>query len=299
MPAHPSDTTKPGFSAPAATGVPLRPQYLKVLQTFARNSLVRDMTFRANFLIDAITSLIWMGMNLGFYVIIFQYTPSIGLTAEGEPGWGKFQFFTFMATTAIINSLVQTFFMPNVNEFSELIRTGSLDSALVKPIDTQFLISLQRIEWSSLGNLLFAVGLLGYSLWQLDYVPSPLQWLLYPVYLLCGVAILYSLMIVLASVSILLGRNQSLYDFWFYITIFLRYPMEIYHGRFGTPLRTTFTWFVPVLVVVNVPARLMAWPLSAQSWPLAAYTLIATAGCLWGSRRVFQAALGRYRSASS
>ena len=53
------------------------------------------------------------------------------------------------------------------------------------------------------------------------------------VYLLCGVAILYSLMISLASTSIWLGRNQTLYDFWFYITNFARYPMEIYQARLG------------------------------------------------------------------
>ena len=34
--------------------------------TFARNSLVRDMTFRANFFIDAISSLAWMLMNWAF-----------------------------------------------------------------------------------------------------------------------------------------------------------------------------------------------------------------------------------------
>ena len=38
-----------------------------------------------------------------------------------------------------VNSIVQTFFMPNAEEFSELIRTGGLDFALLKPIDTQFL----------------------------------------------------------------------------------------------------------------------------------------------------------------
>ncbi len=48
--------------------------------------------------------------------------------------------------------------MPNANEFSELIRTGGLDFALLKPIDTQFLISFRRIEWSALSN--FVVGLL-------------------------------------------------------------------------------------------------------------------------------------------
>ena len=37
----------------------LRPAYFRVFLTFARNSLVRDMTFRANFLID--TSPRWPG----------------------------------------------------------------------------------------------------------------------------------------------------------------------------------------------------------------------------------------------
>ena len=52
-------------------------------------------------------------------------------------------------------------------------------------------------------------------------------------YLLCGVTILYSLMISLASTSIWLGRNQTLYNFWFYITNFSRYPMEIYNRGWG------------------------------------------------------------------
>ena len=34
-----------------------RPSYLRVFLTFARNSLVRDMTFRANFLIDTFSSM--------------------------------------------------------------------------------------------------------------------------------------------------------------------------------------------------------------------------------------------------
>jgi ABC-2 type transport system permease protein len=123
--------------------------------------------------------------------------------------------------------------------------------------------------------------------------------LLYIPYVVCGVAIMYSLMISLAATSIWLGRNQSLYNFWFYITNFSRYPMEIYHGDFGTPLRLLFTYLVPVLVVVNVPARLLAKPLAAQSWPLAAFAILATAFSLVASRKIFKAALRSYRSASS
>jgi ABC-2 type transport system permease protein len=275
--------------------MPERPNYFRVLSAFAHNSLVRDMTFRANFLIDCVSSLTWVLMNLGFYVLIFEYTGEIG----AQTGWHKYEFFIFLSTTLFVNSLVQTFFMPNANEFSELIRTGNLDFALLKPIDTQFLISLARIEWSGLGNFVFAAGLLIYSLWQMDYRPPLVQCLLYPVYLACGVAILYSLMIVLSSVSVWLGRNQSLYDFWFYITNFSRYPMEIYRGAIGDPLRLVFTFVVPILIVVNVPARLLAKPLAPDNWWLAGFTLLATLASLLISRAVFNRALGSYRSASS
>jgi ABC-2 type transport system permease protein len=269
-----------------------RPPYFRVFLTFARNSLVRDMTYRANFLIEAVTSLTWMLMNLGFYLLVFQYARDIG-------GWDKHQYFVFVATTIVVNSLVQAFFMPNTEELSELIRTGGLDFALLKPIDAQFLVSLRRIEWSPLVNLLLAGALAVYSLSRLGHWPGLAQCLLYPVYVACGVAILYSLMIVLAAISVWLGRNQSLYDFWFYITNFSRYPMEIYAGDVGTPLRIVFTYVLPVLVVVNVPARLLAKPLDAQHWPLAAFALAATVASLAGSRWLFQRAIAHYRSASS
>lgn len=208
----------------------------------------------------------------------------------------------------LVNSLVQTFFMPNCEEFSELIRTGGLDFALLKPIDTQFLVSLRKIDWSSLSNFVLGLCLLSVSVWQMAHnADNPLHLhptivLLYPFYVLCGVAILYSLMIALSATSIWLGRNQTLYDFWFYITNFSRYPMEIYSGRWGTPLQATFTYLIPVLVVVNVPARLIAQPLrpgASVSTGLALFTLAATVGSLVASRWLFKTALSRYRSASS
>src|SRR5215831_8908021 len=137
-----------------------RAPYLGVFLTFARNSLVRNMMFRMNFLIECLSSVTWTMMNLGFYLLIFYYTPSIG----ADTGWGKWEFFAFLATTMLINSLVQAFFMPNCEDISELIRTGGLDFALLKPIDTQFLISLEKIDWSSLANFFAGIVLLIVSL---------------------------------------------------------------------------------------------------------------------------------------
>lgn len=318
----------------------LRPAYLAIWLTFARNSLVRDLTFRANFLIQCVSSMSWTLMNVGFYLIVFSVTDRIGV----DTGWGRWEFFVFLATTMLVNSAVETFFMPNAEEFSELIRTGGLDFALLKPVDTQFLISLRKMEWSSLTNGAVGLVLLGVSLYQLSYPKEaatpivaaavdarevksekqaelaqadlspttterkealhvgPVQVLLYLAFLACGVAIMYSLTIALAATSIWLGRNQNLYDFWFYITNFSRYPMEIYWRGWGVPLSATLTFLIPVLIVVNVPARVLARPLNPQAWweiPLMLFALLAAPACLFVSRQIFRAALRSYRSASS
>ncbi|MBA2115903.1 ABC transporter permease [Bremerella alba] len=282
-----------------------RPSYSRVFLMFLRNSLVRDLSFRSNFWIECVSSLSWVIMNLGFYMLIFSYTDSIG----NNTGWGKWEFFVFLSTTLLVNSLVQMFFMPNIQEFSELIRTGKLDFALLKPIDTQFLISFAKVNWPSTANFLFGILLMSISLYQLTHRPSePIALTvgmvaMFALFLVCGVAILYSLMIVLAASSIWLGRNTSLYDFWFYITSFSRYPMEIYNaGTLGLTLKMIFTFVIPILIVVNVPARILAQPMGVDStdkWLLTAFMLVATALSLLFSRWVFKMSLKSYRSASS
>ena len=277
-----------------------RPSYLAVFWMFARNSLIRDMTFRTNYVIDVIFGLSWALMNLGFYTLIYRLMYADGDGYASIAGWSQYEFFVFIATTILVNSFVEGFFMANAEELSELTRTGGLDFALLKPIDTQFLVSLQRINWSAVPKLLLALALLAYSIPRIEGLTlSPIQFILYPLYIVMGTLILYSVMIGLAATSIWLGRNQSLYDFWFYITNFSRYPMEIYEGTFGNPLRLVFTYLIPILVVINVPAATLAKPLSAMNWSLAGFAVFATVASLAISRWIFQRALNSYRSASS
>src|SRR6476646_10269984 len=141
-----------------------RPSYFRVFLMFIRNSLVRDMMFPANFIIETISSFGWVMMNVGFYLLIYKYTSQLGGDPNPDANWDKYQFFVFIATSMFIKSIVQMFFMTNADEFSELIRTGGLDFALLKPIDTQFLISLEKIDWSSLANFFAGLVLLVVSI---------------------------------------------------------------------------------------------------------------------------------------
>lgn len=281
-------------------------RHFRIYATFLRNSLVRDMSFRADFLLQCLSSTVWAVMNFALFKLIYRFTDSIGR----DTGWREPEFFVFLGTVWIINALVQTFFMSNFDEFSEQIRTGSLDFALLKPVDTQFLVSLPRANWSQLPNAL--LGLVAVAWYTVVLVrdpanPAPFHWFSVPVYVLllgCGIALMYSVMMALASTSIWLGRNQNLYDFWFYITNFYRYPMEIYQrGAVGWTLWGAFTFVIPVLVVSNVPARVLAqplgWPWRWWEWGLMGFAVFAAVASLWLSRQVFQLALRSYRSASS
>lgn len=285
----------------------MQPSYIKVLLTFARNSLVRDMSFRTNFVFTCISSMAWAAMNYGLFKVIYVHTNSIGR----DSGWGESEFFLFLGTIWVINSLVQTFFMQNMEHFSEMIRMGSLDFALLKPIDTQFLISFPRINWAQLPNGMLGIALIIVSVRELMAQPGKDLDLsigtvaAFLFFIGCGVLMMYSLMICLAATSIWLGRNQQLYNFWFYITNFYRYPMEIYQkgGSLGFALWGTFSFVIPILLVSNVPARILAQPLGTPwkswEWGLAGVALLWAILSLAISRLVFKLALKSYRSASS
>ncbi len=270
-----------------------RPNYPRVWLTFFRNSLLRELTFRGNFLIEIVTRTFWFSAQLALFGIIYRQVPMI-------QDWSQYEYFAFMATGMLINALVEAIFMPNCAEFSELIRTGNLDFVLLKPIDTQFLVSFQKVNLSMFSQVALSIALLVYSLRQLQVQVTMPHVLAYALLVAIGVSFFYSLMIVLASTSVWLGRNQGLYDFWFYITIFARYPQNFYRqSAGGEVLWFAFSFIVPILLVVTVPARLLLNKVLEPSVAVLAVAPLATLAMLFVSRRVFVWSLKHYRSASS
>ena len=275
-----------------------QPNYRWVWLTFVRNALIREMTFRGNFLITVMTRALWFCSQILLFKIIFHNVQHI------TPGWNEYQYFAFMATGMLINAVIEALFMPNMANFSELIRTGNLDFALLKPIDTQFLISFEKMDLAMLNQILLSVGLLIYAISNLPTGTEVSVTIgsvaLYVLFIVVGVTILYSLMISLASTAIWFGRNQGLYDFWFYITVFARYPRSIYQTATpaGDVIRFVFTFILPILVVVTVPSRVLLDTLGSQSW-LAGIGLAAAGAGLVVSRMIFTWSLRSYRSASS
>jgi ABC-2 type transport system permease protein len=255
----------------------------------ARYTLSRELAFRGNFLVKVSVELLWLGILIAFYRTVFAKTSHIA-------DWSESEYFFFVGCFFALNGLIETLFLENCNEFAELVRTGDLDFLLLKPIDEQFLVSCRRIDWGCAPNLLMGAVLMIIALVQQGWAFDPIRIGAFFLTFGCGVAIAYSFMLLLTSVSVWMVRNQSLMEMWWLFSSLARYPREIFSGRWAEPLGQFFTFFIPILLVSNVPANVMVRVFDPAMIGL---TVASAVVLLWISRRFFQVALRSYRSASS
>jgi ABC-2 type transport system permease protein len=101
-------------------------------------------------------------------------------------------------------------------------------------------------------------------------------------------------MLALAAVSFWIVRAQGLIYGYFNFLQVARYPDSIFPRAF----RFVFGWIVPVIIVANIPARLLIKPLE-QPGALMFHLVFAGSAAVLLSRVFWRFALRRYSSASS
>ena len=262
-------------------------RYLEIYAIMLRNSLIREMSFKANFILWMLVEVLWFCGQIFFFSIIFGQVDQIG-------DWSKWEVVLLVGTHQMIAQLFQAFFFMNISNVPELVRTGKLDSLLALPIDSQFAVSTKQFGLDSLLNAMLGGVVVIVSLVKLNIVPGPGSVLLYLVALVFGVAIHYSIMLALAAVSFWIVRAQGLVYGYFNFLQIARYPDVIFPRLF----RFIFGWIIPVIIVANIPSRLLIKPLSDPA-ALMLQLVIAGSLALFLSRFFWRFALRRYSSASS
>jgi ABC-2 type transport system permease protein len=266
-------------------------RYARLLGSLGRYALAREMAFRGNFLVKVSVEVLWLAILLAFYRTVFAKTTVIA-------DWPEPQYLFFVGCFFALNGVIETLFLENCNEFGELVRTGDLDFLLLRPIDEQFLVTCRKVDWSTAPNVVMGAAVMGIALVNMGWQPDLGRAVGFLVTFVCGSLIAYSFMLLLTSTSVWLVRNQSLMEMWWLFSSLARYPKEIFAGTWSWAERVGqfFTYILPILLVVNVPANTMVRVLDPR---MIGFTLAATVASVWASRRFFQWALRSYRSASS
>ncbi|MGL4553500.1 MAG: ABC transporter permease [Gemmataceae bacterium] len=265
-------------------------RYLRLFGAFARIGLANEMAFRINFVMKMAVEALWLGILLLFYDVLFR---SMG--GGSVAGWDRYGYLFFVGCHYALGGVIETFFLENCTGLAELVRTGDLDMYLLKPIDEQFMVTCRHMDWSTFPNVLQGVGVMAYALSGLP-APDAVQVIAFAALFGCGVAMAYSFLLLLCSASVWMVRNQSMVEMWWLFTTLMRYPRELFAGYWVSPVGVFFTYVVPVLLIVNVPAATIVKGLDPG---FAALAVVAAVALLWVSRRVFRLALRSYRSASS
>src|SRR5436190_9707222 len=261
-------------------------RYASIYAALWKNSVTREMIFKSNFLLWIIVELLWFGLQLSFIGVLYLHTDHIG-------SWTKWQVVMLIGASSFIQQLYQAFFLINCTNLSELVRTGKLDFLLVLPVNTRFVVSLRQVDLGAFVNASFAVAVIVYAARQMHLTPAWIQVFGFLMLCLVGILIHFSLMFLLASICFWTVRAQGIV--WGYYNLFniARMPDEAFGGLF----KALFTFAIPMLLVSNVPVRVLADKLvsPAQLFLLLGMSVVCFCVSEWGWR----VSLRRYTSASS
>lgn len=247
-------------------------------------SWMEGLEYRLNFILRVITEMLWYAAQLIVFEVLFVHTSSIGQ-------WDIHSIRIFMGTLFMMDVVWMIFFNENFDRFSQLVTKGELDLLLVKPVDSQFMVSLRKMNPVYFLNFILVFS---YFMWAIVKYPHPIGAVAVVKYLfllLCGLAVLYSLRFFFAILNLLIHNANSLTYVWYNFYRFATRPHNIYPNW----LRVALVSFLPIGMIISVPAYNLLFPSDMTLWtsPLIAVAL------LWACRRAWFWALSKYSSASS
>jgi ABC-2 type transport system permease protein len=261
-------------------------RYLALYAALWKNSVTREMSFKGNFILWILVELLWFGLQLSFVSVVFSQTETVGT-------WTKWQMVLLVGASNFIQQIYQAFFLTNCTNLSELVRTGRMDFLLLLPVNTRFLVSLRVVDLGAFINALFGLCVMIFAAVKLSLHPTAGQLAGFSALCVVGILIHYSLMFILATICFWTVRAQGIV--WGYYNLFniARMPDEAFKGTF----KAMFTFGLPVLLVSNVPVRVLADKINSPN----AWLLLIGIGLIWAlvSEWFWQFSVRRYTSASS
>jgi len=260
-------------------------KYIKVYAKFLHTSLASELEYKTNILIDLVTAILSLIGSIFLLSIFFQNSNTIG-------GWNFEQALIIQGIYTLLNGVTNTWFNPNLTEIVKYIREGTLDFVLLKPIDSQFFISLKRISPSGFLEIMLGIGILLYC-FKINQIYLNLSFLvLCFITIICSISILYSLWFFISTTTIWFVKTWNATEVLRSFLYVGRFPLN----SFSFSLRLFFSIFIPIAFITTIPSEVFLG--LTQLWKIL-LEVIVTSVFVFTSRKFWLFALKFYTSASS
>jgi viologen exporter family transport system permease protein len=260
-------------------------RYARLFAAFVRAELQFSLAYRVNLLLEAAQDLVTVCTSAAAVLVLYSHTSQIN-------GWSLPQMVVLLGVYYLIQGAQSCVFEVSFERFMEHVRLGTLDFVLLKPANTQFLVSVRNVQVAQLAQVGFGAVVLAIGLAQIGEHVSFGDALSFALTLMCGLALVYCLLLVLSTLAFWFVRVENILAIFWACLDAGRFPVDIYPGW----LRVTLSSVVPIGIAVTVPAEAIAGRLD----PAGLLGMLAgTAAAWWFSGWFWQRGLRTYTGASA
>jgi ABC-2 type transport system permease protein len=260
-------------------------RHLRLVGLFFKISILNEMQYRANFFTEIVQSILSTLLALGGLAIVFDHTTTLN-------GWTSADLLAIVGIYFFFGGLIRTAIQPSMQRLMQDIREGTLDYAIIKPIETQFYISFREIKIWKVLDIVIGIALFFIALARMHVELDPANLLVFVVLLVSGGLIVYSFWLMLATITFWFIRVDNILVIFQTMYEAGRWPVRIYPAW----MQFILTFIVPVAFAVTVPVEAMTDRLSLETFLLSIGLAFAM---LFISHRFWRLGIRSYSGASA
>ena len=260
-------------------------RHLRLWRRFLAQAVVRETHYRAHFVTTLLVGLVQLGLGIVPILLLFGFTQEMH-------GWSRAEVITLVGAYQIITGLMAAFVAPNLNRMTAYITEGELDAVLLRPVSSQFYLTLRWINVAELSNVASGIVVLVIGLVQSGTSPDMGQILQALVLAACGVVLLASVWSAMSFLAFWLQSVNPIGAIYLNLVEAGRYPLVF----FPAVVRTFLTFAFPVAFATTFPVQALAGDLG---WGPVAGGIALSVVAVTLVRRLWRRGLRSYASASS
>jgi len=178
-------------------------RHARVWRRCVLNALARETEYRANTVAIVAEGMAQVALAVMTFLVVYRFTPSIA-------GWTRPQALILVGVYRVAEGLINLQVAPNMASIGSVIRRGDMDYVLLRPVSSQFLVSVRTLTLSEGANVCIGLGITLYAAHAAGVQWSVSDELQAGIVLCCGVVLLYAVWFAIMTCSFWLVQVNNL-----------------------------------------------------------------------------------------
>lgn len=259
-------------------------QFFSVLSHIIRSYLAVSLMYRADFFQRVLTSLAWSAFSFISTFLITGNTPVVA-------GLSRPDLLLLIAAYGVIVGTHHFLCSHSFATIPDIMHKGELDAFLLKPFDPLTHLTFRYVSWASVPRIFFSAVIVAKLVSYYDLPVSILSVLSFLVLAFGSFLIIYSTYVLSSTLLIWHPYLHNINELVNTLVGTARYPSKI----IGLVPWIAIVWFLPFLMVVNIPTQALIGQLS---WPAGLLFLCVSVSYFLGARATWSWALRSYTGSS-